>query len=85
MELGVSPFTTLLTSNVFGCPPRSPEAQSVPRRGRDFAFLAFQGFGGRLCGRNLHGFCHDMVMEFIQKTYIIQKKCGKSMENHRES
>ena len=27
---------------------RSPEAQLVPRRGRDFAFLAFQGFGGRV-------------------------------------
>ena len=26
--------------------PRCPEAQSVPRRGRDFAFLAKLGFGG---------------------------------------
>lgn len=48
---------------------RSPEAQLVPRRGRDFAFLAFQGFGGT--GEKLIGLITSLEIWFALVVYIV--------------
>jgi len=46
-----------------------PEAQSVPRRGRDFAFLAKLGFGGT--GEKLIGLITSLEIWFALVVYIV--------------
>lgn len=48
---------------------RSPEALLVPRRGRDFAFLAFVGFGG--LGERLIGWITSLEIWFALVVYMV--------------